>query len=780
MSHELWFTTPAPDWFEALPLGNGQLGAKVFGQVENERIALNLDDLWSGDGPAQLQVTDGPEVLADIRRLLLTEGDRLAATERTRALQGRLVESFQPLGDLLISDLAPESPVEDYRRSLDLRDGVVSVAYRRGGVRFERETFVSTPDHVMVWTVRADSPGSVDTRISLTSQHPVRVTPVDGTTAAVTGHAPSDLTIEYRTSPEPIRYRDGHGIGFAVAMRAYAEGGRLESDESGIVVRGADSLTIVLAAASTFDGWRNKPGSDPAVALQQSIDLLDSATRAGVEKLRQRHVEDHQTLYDRGNLTLESPRELVQKPTDERIRLVAAGGNDPDLVGLVFAFGRYLLMASSRPGTQPANLQGIWNEDRRPMWASDWTNNINTQMNYWPAEVTGLSDCVEPLIRLVSELAEAGQDTARMLYGAPGWVTHHNTDIWRATWPVGEGGDDPVWAMAATCGVWLSAHLMEHYRFHPDLDFLRGTAYPILAGAAEFALALLVEDADGRLQFVPSTSPEHHFILPTGEKVSVDLTTTYDIWVLRELFGNVLEATELLGMESELAGRIRAASTRLPEIPLGPDGRIQEWPVDWQPSEPDHRHQSHLYGLYPGLEIDPVGTPELAAAARGAIAARTATGTPGGGWTSAWFVAIWARLLEPEKAAAVVRKYVAELVSDNLLHRDGDIFQIDANLGMTGAIAELLIQSHTQVIRLLPALPSEWPDGSFRGLRARGGLSFDLQWQAGRITGAWVTSDLGGTIRLSFGADLQRTVEVTLTPGERRDLTDKLSASRGR
>jgi alpha-L-fucosidase 2 len=272
----------------------------------------------------------------------------------------------------------------------------------------------------------------------------------------------------------------------------------------------------------------------------------------------------------------------VQKPTTERIKLVAAGGNDPGLAALVFAFGRYLLMGSSRPGTQAANLQGIWNQDRRPMWASDWTNNINTQMNYWLAEVTGLSECVEPLVGLVSDLAEAGQETARILYGAPGWVSHHNTDIWRATWPVGEGDDDPVWAMAATCGVWLSAHLMEHHRFNPDLDYLHDQAYPVLAGAAEFMLAMLVEDADGRLQFIPSTAPEHHFILPSGEKASVDLTTTYDIWLLRELFSNVLEAEDQFGLSSELAERIRTAFPRLPQIPIAPDNRLMEWPTDWQ------------------------------------------------------------------------------------------------------------------------------------------------------------------------------------------------------
>jgi alpha-L-fucosidase 2 len=763
MSHELWFRSPAPDWFEALPIGNGHLGGKVFGRVGDERIALNLDDVWSGDGPRTLQVTDGPAVLADVRRLLLEEGDQLAATERTRALQGPLVESYQPLGDLMITsagDDVTQYDVTQYRRSLDLRTGVVAVEYTCGEVRYRRETFVSAPDQVLVWTITADSPGAVDLTVGLTSQHPVQTSVVDSSTIGLVGRAPADLTIEYRTSPEPIRYDDQRGTGFGVAVRAFTVGGTIGTGVHGMSVTGADAVTLVLSAASTFQGWSVQPGRE--FPLREAVQLLDGVS---VEKLRERHVEDHVSLYDRASLTLGTPVEL---PTDERVRAVGAGGNDPDLTGLVFGFGRYLLMASSRPGTQAANLQGIWNEDRRPMWASDWTNNINTQMNYWLTDVTGLRECFDPFVDLLEGLAESGRDTARILYDAPGWVSHHNADIWRATWPVGEGGDDPVWSMAATCGVWLSAHLMEHYRFHPDLEYLRDRAYPVLAGAAEFVLSMLVEDREGRLQFIPSTAPEHHFVLPSGQKASVDLTTTYDIWLIRELFRNVVEAETALGLSSELAARCQAAVVRLPEIPITPDGRLMEWPTDWQPSEFDHRHQSHLYGLYPGAEIDVVRTPDWASAAREALALRTSGREPGG-WTSAWLIALWGRLSEPEKAASVLRDYLSRLVSDNLLHRDGDIFQIDANFGMTGAIAELLIQSHTDVIRLLPALPAEWPDGSFRGLRARGGLSFDVSWADGRITAASVTSDVDGEFQIATGAASEPTT-VPLTAGEHADL----------
>ncbi|MGW6282598.1 glycoside hydrolase family 95 protein [Kribbella sp. NPDC055071] len=776
MSHELWFRTPAPDWFEALPLGNGHLGAKVFGRVGEERIALNLDDVWSGDGPRRLAVTDGPFALADVRRLLLADGDRLAATERTRALQGPLVESYQPLADLVIrsgasgpvgSDAAGSGAAGsgaagegvDYRRSLDLRTGIVAVEYSIDGVRFRRETYVSTPDQVMVWTISANQPGAINLDLGLESQHPVRVEVAEGTYGVV-GRAPSDLTIEYRQTPDPIRYEDGHGIGFGVAIRALNDGGVLAVTGDGVMVRGADSLTVLVSAASTFQGWSVPPGRDMMVALREATAVLDAVA---LDKVRERHVEDHGALYDRAELVLGSP---VDEPTDERIRAVGAGGSDPGLVALMVNFGRYLLMASSRPGTQAANLQGIWNQDRRPMWASDWTNNINTQMNYWPADLTGLGECFDPLTELIEGLAESGAETARILYDAPGWVSHHNADIWRATWPVGAGGDDPVWSMCATCGVWLTAHLMEHYRFGLDEEFLRDRAYPLIAGAAEFVLSMLVEDGDGTLQFIPSTAPEHHFILPSGEKASVDLTSTFDIWLIRELFANLREAESVLGLSSDLAVRAAAARDRLPSVRVTPDGRLYEWPTDWPPSELNHRHQSHLYGLYPGAEIDPTRTPELAAAARVSLDVRT-DGATNGGWTAAWLVALWARLFEPAKAFDVIQDYLSRLVSDNLLHRDGDIFQIDANFGMTGCVPELLIQSHTDTIRLLPALPAAWPDGSFRGVRARGGLTFDLEWRECRLTAAVVRASHAGTFRIALPT---RELTVSLEAGQSVDL----------
>lgn len=751
MSHLLWFHAPAADWFEALPLGNGHLGAKVYGRVADERIALNLDDVWSGDGPRSLEVADGPAVLADVRRLLLEDGDQLAATERSRALQGPLVESYQPLADLVIRSGGTATA---YRRTLDLSTGVVGVDYTMDGTRFRRETFVSAPDQVLAWTITADRPAAVSLELCLESQHPVSVEVAEGTYGVV-GRAPSDLTIEYRDRPDPIRYEEGRGIGFGVALRVVAHGGDVTTSPAGVAVRGADQLTVLVAAASTFAGWKVPPGRDLSAAFAKATATLDAVD---VDKLRARHVEDHASLYDRASLEL-GP--AVDLPTDERVRAVAAGGNDPDLIALAFNLGRYLLIASSRPGTQAANLQGIWNQDRRPMWASDWTNNINTQMNYWLADLTGLSECFDPLTDLLEGLAASGAETARILYDAPGWVSHHNADIWRATWPVGDGGDDPVWSMCATCGVWLTAHLMEHYRFTLDVGFLRERAYSVVAGAAEFVLAMLVDDGE-QLQFIPSTAPEHHFVLPSGEKASVDLTSTYDIWLIRELFANLIEAEGVLGLSSSLAERAAAARDRLPAIRVTPDGRLHEWPTDWQPSEPQHRHQSHLYGLYPGAEIDPLRTPEWAAAARTSLELRT-DGAVNGGWTAAWLVALWARLFEPSRAVAAIQDYLSRLVSDNLMHRDGDIFQIDANLGMTGCIAELLLQSHADVIRILPALPPEWPDGSFHGLRARGGLTFDITWRNSTLTQAAVHATHPGTHQIALPTE---TRTITLTPGQ--------------
>lgn len=777
MTSTLWFTTPSTNWFEALPLGNGRLGAKVFGDVDQERIALNLDDLWSGDGPRTPEFPDGPKVLAEVRRLLLIEGDRAEATEVSRALQGPRVDSFQPLADLEIVDLDAGHSVEDYRRALDLVRGVARISYRRGQTRFERELVVSEPDQVLQWTVRADNPGAVQLRIALPCQHPVQRSVIDSRTVAIAGHAPYHLTIEYRDEPDPVRYAPGRGVGFGVAVRAEATGGTIEADEEGLTIRDADSVVVTLAGNSTFEGWDRPPGRDPQLALRRAVATLTEADRLGAETVKERHTAAHSAIFNRVELDLPSSPEISALPTAERLAGVAAGGSDPDLAAQLFNFGRYLLMASSRPGGQAANLQGIWNEDLRPMWGSDYTTNINTQMNYWLAEATGLQECVQPLIDLVVELAEAGAHTARNIYGADGWVSHHNSDLWRVTWPVGDGSDDPVWALAPTCGTWLAAHLMDHYEFRPDRDFLEHTVYPVLAGAVEFALALMVEDPAGNLQIAPSTSPEHHYLTADGSRVSVDYTTTFDLTVIRELLSDFLRAADILAFESPLIDRARNAAGQLPPIPISTDGRIQEWSTDWQPDEPTHRHQSHLYGLYPGQEIDPVVTPELAAAARAAIAVRTQAGTPGGGWSHAWYVNLWARLQEPEKAGAIIDKFLSRMVTENLMylsHRN--IFQIDANLGMAAGIAEMLIQSHSEVIRLLPAVPPQWATGKANGLRARGGLTFDVDWVDGVLRSARVTAEFGGDFRVGLASNLDATLDLRLAAGETADISHRLGS----